>query len=79
MYEIIQVDGEDMLFPDWGETIQKMHQTIYGDGSVSENADNDEKDRTKNNNEISDDYEEVIRRAEAEKAAAEMKEAEEGE
>jgi hypothetical protein len=29
-----------MLVPDWQTTITQMHQTIYGDVSVSGNADN---------------------------------------
>ena len=39
-YETIDVDGQGMLVPDWQTTITQMHQTVYGDGSVSGNADN---------------------------------------
>jgi len=37
LYTIINYDDEDYLSPDWEETITKMHQTIYGDGTVSDN------------------------------------------
>ncbi len=40
-YTEIDVGGQGMLVPDWEDTINQMHQTIYGDGSVSNNADND--------------------------------------
>ena len=36
-YSIINVDDQDMLVPDWEETIEMMHETIYGSGSVSNN------------------------------------------
>lgn len=38
-YEIINIDDEDYLSPDWEVTITKMHETIYGDGTVSNNED----------------------------------------
>ena len=56
LYEIINIDNEDMLSPDWEKTILQMHQTIYGDGSVSKNEDNDEANRTKNNTEFTDEF-----------------------
>ncbi len=40
-YDEIDVDGQGMLVPHWDYTIMQMHQTIYGDGSISENQDND--------------------------------------
>ena len=40
-YDEIDVSGQGMLVPHWDTTIMQMHRTIYGDGSVSENADND--------------------------------------
>lgn len=39
LYEIINIDDEDYLSPEWEETITKMHETIYGDGTVSNNED----------------------------------------
>lgn len=41
MYDEIDVDGQGMLVPHWDKTIMQMHQTIYGDGSISNNEDND--------------------------------------
>ena len=29
-----------MLVPDWDDTISQMQRTIYGDGSISKNEDN---------------------------------------
>ncbi len=40
MYDEIDVDGQGMLVPHWDKTIMQMHQTIYGDGSISKNEDN---------------------------------------
>ena len=40
MYEVIDVKGQGMLVPNWDATITQMMETIYGDGSVSENGDN---------------------------------------
>ncbi len=40
-YDEIEVDGQGMLVPHWDTTIMQMHQTIYGDGSISKNEDND--------------------------------------
>ena len=39
LYTIINIDDEDYLSPDWEQTITKMHETIYGDGTVSDNED----------------------------------------
>lgn len=39
LYTIINIDDEDYLSPDWEQTITKMHETIYGDGTVSNNED----------------------------------------
>ena len=63
LYNIIYVDDQDMLVPDWDKTILQMHETIYGDGSISDNADNDPNDRTGGNNEYTAEYEAI--RAEA--------------
>ena len=30
MYDIIYVNGQDMLVPDWEPTLQKLQETIYG-------------------------------------------------
>ena len=57
MYETIDVDGQGMLVPDWQITIPQMHQTIYGDGSVSQNADNN--DETEADTEFTDEYMEL--------------------
>ena len=46
MFEIINIDDEDMLSPNWEPTIRQMHETIFGNGSVSSNEDNDEANRT---------------------------------
>ncbi len=40
-YTEIDVGGQGMLVPDWQTTITQMHRTIYGDGTVSKNEDND--------------------------------------
>ena len=40
-YDEIDVSGQGMLVPFWDETIDQMHRTIYGDGSISKNEDND--------------------------------------
>lgn len=31
MYDVINVDNEDMLVPDWEPTLEKLHKFIYGD------------------------------------------------
>ena len=56
LYSTINVDNEDMMSPDWEQTILQMHQTIYGDGSVSGNDDNDEANRTAKNKEFTDEF-----------------------
>ena len=60
MYEIIYVDGQDMLVPEWEDTITQMHETMYGDGSISDNSDNDRDNRLLNNSTINDDYYELL-------------------
>ena len=40
-YSEIDVAGQGMLVPDWPATITQMHRTIYGDGTISKNEDND--------------------------------------
>lgn len=40
MYDIIYVDLQDMLVPDWESTIEQLQETLYGDGKVSDNSDN---------------------------------------
>ena len=60
LYEVIYVDGQDMLVPDWEQTIEKMHETIYGNGSISDNSDNNQEDRTVNNNEFAPEFQEEI-------------------
>ncbi len=57
MYDVIYVNGQDMLVPYWEQTISQMNETIYGDGSVSENSDNDQEDRTLNNMTTNEDFE----------------------
>ena len=46
LYSVIYVDGQDMLVPDWEETIAQLHNTIYGDGEASDNSDNNDEDRS---------------------------------
>ncbi len=65
MYDVIYVDGQDMLVPWWEETITKMHNTIYGDGTVSDNSDNNQEDRMINNNQTNDDFQRDILDGEA--------------
>lgn len=50
MYDVIYVGGRDMLVPQWESTIEQLHETIYGDGSISDNSDND-----KHNSDIDSD------------------------
>ena len=66
MYDVIYVNGQDMLVPHWEDTIIKLHNTIYGDGSASENSDNDFSKRTEGNNEFSYDFEDEILKGKAE-------------
>ena len=56
MYDVIYVNGQDMLVPQWETTIEKLHETIYGDGSISDNSDNDKENRTKSDDEYTADY-----------------------
>lgn len=55
MYDTMDVKGEDMLVPHWADTIEKLHDTIYKGGEVSQNTDNTA-DRLKTNDEIAADY-----------------------
>lgn len=54
LYEIIDVDGQGMLVPDWDDTIAQMQETIYGDGTISRNEDNDPDKDTET--EFTDEY-----------------------
>ena len=45
-----------MLVPQWETTIEKLHETIYGDGTVSDNYDNDKDNRVEASDEYTDDY-----------------------
>lgn len=56
MYDVIYVDSQDMLVPQWETTIEKLHNTIYGDGSISENSDNDAENKVEVSDEFTDDY-----------------------
>ena len=56
MYDVIYVKGQDMLVPQWEATIEKLHETIYGDGSVSENYDNDKENRVEASDKYTEDY-----------------------
>ena len=35
MYDVIYVNLQDMLVPDWEATIERLKDTIYGSGKVS--------------------------------------------
>lgn len=52
MYEVVS----EMLVPQWETTLEIMHNTIYGDGTVSDNSDNDEENKVTSSNEYTDDY-----------------------
>ena len=54
LYEVIYVNSQDMLVPQWATTVEKLHNTIYGDGSVSDNYDNEE--GVTSSNEYTSDY-----------------------
>ena len=56
MYDVIYVDSQDMLVPQWETTIEKLHNTIYGDGSISGNSDNDAENKVEVSDEFTDDY-----------------------
>ncbi|MDO5346599.1 MAG: LCP family protein [Lachnospiraceae bacterium] len=52
MYDTVS----EMLVPQWETTIEKLHNTIYGDGSISDNSDNDKLNKVERSNEYTDDY-----------------------
>ena len=52
MYSIIYVDDQDMLVPDWEQTIEMMHETIYGSGAVSSNESGITDDNYFNNDQV---------------------------
>ena len=56
MYDIITVDSQGMLVPEWDETIRQMQDTIYGDGTVSGNADNDSDFVEEQSTQLTDEY-----------------------
>lgn len=56
MYDVIYVDTQDMLVPQWETTIEKLHNTIYGDGSISDNSDNDAENKVEVSDDFTDDY-----------------------
>lgn len=56
MYDVIYVDNQDMLVPQWETTIEKLHNTIYGDGSISDNSDNDKENKVEVSDEYTSDY-----------------------
>ena len=45
-----------MLVPQWETTIEKLHNTIYGDGSISDNSDNDKENKVEVSDEYTSDY-----------------------
>ena len=49
-----------MLVPQWETTIEKLHNTIYGDGSISDNSDNDAENKVEVSDEFTDDYQHAI-------------------
>lgn len=68
MYDVIYVDSQDMLVPQWETTIEKLHNTIYGDGSISDNSDNDAENKVEASDEFTYDYP-VLQEAETETEA----------
>ena len=54
MYDVNYVNSQDMLVPQWDATIEKLHDTIYGSGTISENSDN--KVGVEASNEYTNDY-----------------------
>jgi hypothetical protein len=56
MYDIITVDSQGMLVPDWDDTIRQMQETIYGDGMTSGNADNDSDYVEEQRTQLTDEY-----------------------
>lgn len=55
LYETIDVDGQGMLVPDWDDTIAQMQDTMYGDGTISKNEDNDP-NKEASETEFTDEY-----------------------
>jgi len=66
MYKIAYINGQDMLVPDWEETILQLHETIYGDGSISENSDNNQEDRMINTSNVADGFADELNEAASE-------------
>ena len=60
-YEVIYVDQQDMLVPDWEYTVNQLHETIYGTGSISDNSDNHQEDRSTGYNDYSTDFQEALK------------------
>ena len=60
-YEVIYVDQQDMLVPDWEYTVNQLHETIYGTGSISDNSDNHQEDRNTGYNDYSTDFQEALK------------------
>lgn len=58
-YTVINIEDQDMLSPNWEETILQMHDTIYGDGSVSGNEDNDEDKRTEGYHQFTQQFSDI--------------------
>ncbi|MDD3796535.1 MAG: LCP family protein [Lachnospiraceae bacterium] len=56
MYDVIYEDSQDMLVPQWETTLEKLHETIYGDGSISDNSDNDTENKVDTNDKFTSDY-----------------------
>ncbi len=57
LYEVVYVDGQDMLVPEWEATVDQLHRTIYEDGKVSSNSDNkQDEDRIEGHNQYSADF-----------------------
>lgn len=52
MYDTVS----EMLVPQWETTIEMLHNTIYGDGSISNNSDNDKLNKVEISDEYTDDY-----------------------
>lgn len=66
MYDVIYVDLQDMLVPQWESTIDILHNTIYGDGSVSDNSDNDVDNAVEPSDVFTNDYPGLEAQTEAE-------------
>ena len=74
LFDIINIENEDMLSPDWERTITQMHETIFGDGSVSANEDNDEANRTEAYHEFTQQFVDITGNIGDEQAQAEANE-----